>query len=167
LVAPGVPDQHRRAAILRSCPNRPESASDVDFRYSAFSAYHHDLDETRTLTEMGAVAMQDSRLGSNKQHGLLPLLPAEWNRRWPQRPTTDSAAQAPPAARNVCHDARLLGHLRPVTRVLGPQNCRWRQKGSPRTNCTSCLSCKTYLSRGSSIVRRFVNLRAWLRRARH
>ena len=35
---------------------------------------YRELDETLGLTEMGAVVLTDSRLGSNKQHGLLPLL---------------------------------------------------------------------------------------------
>ena len=35
---------------------------------------YRDLDEALALTEMGVIALQDSRLGSNKQHGLLPLL---------------------------------------------------------------------------------------------
>ena len=35
---------------------------------------YRDLDVALALTEMGADALQDSRLGSNKQHGLLPLL---------------------------------------------------------------------------------------------
>jgi Transposase DDE domain group 1 len=33
-----------------------------------------DLDEALALTEMGVIALQDTRLGSNKQHRLLPLL---------------------------------------------------------------------------------------------
>ena len=35
---------------------------------------YRELDETLGLTEMGVVVLTDSRLGSNKQHGLLPLL---------------------------------------------------------------------------------------------
>ncbi|MEP7274352.1 MAG: IS1380 family transposase, partial [Acidobacteriota bacterium] len=35
---------------------------------------YRELDETLGLTEMGAEVLTDSRLGSNKQHGLLPLL---------------------------------------------------------------------------------------------
>ena len=35
---------------------------------------YRDLDEALALTEMGVNALQDNRLGSNKQHGLLPLL---------------------------------------------------------------------------------------------
>ncbi len=35
---------------------------------------YRELDETLGLTEMAPVALEDRRLGSNKQHGLLPLL---------------------------------------------------------------------------------------------
>ncbi len=35
---------------------------------------YRELDETLGLTEMALDALQDSRVGSNKQHGLLPLL---------------------------------------------------------------------------------------------
>ena len=35
---------------------------------------YRELDETLELTGMAPAALQDSRLGSNKQHGLLPLL---------------------------------------------------------------------------------------------
>jgi hypothetical protein len=35
---------------------------------------YRELDETLGLTEMSAPRLQDSRLGQNKQHGLLPLL---------------------------------------------------------------------------------------------
>jgi len=35
---------------------------------------YRELDETLGLTEMGADVLTDSRLGSNTQHGLLPLL---------------------------------------------------------------------------------------------
>jgi hypothetical protein len=35
---------------------------------------YRELDEAMGLTEMGAAAVEDSRLGQNKQHGLLPLL---------------------------------------------------------------------------------------------
>ncbi len=35
---------------------------------------YRELDETLGLTQMGADLLTDSRLGSNKQHGLLPLL---------------------------------------------------------------------------------------------
>jgi hypothetical protein len=35
---------------------------------------YRELDEAMHLTEMGAAAVEDSRLGQNKQHGLLPLL---------------------------------------------------------------------------------------------
>ena len=35
---------------------------------------YRELDETLGLTEMGAVVLTDSRLGSNKQHQLVPLL---------------------------------------------------------------------------------------------
>ena len=35
---------------------------------------YRELDETLGLTEMALNALQDSRVGSNKQHGLLPLL---------------------------------------------------------------------------------------------
>jgi hypothetical protein len=35
---------------------------------------YRELDETLGLTEMGADVLTDSRLGSNKRHGLLPLL---------------------------------------------------------------------------------------------
>ena len=35
---------------------------------------YRELDEALGLTEMGAERLQDSRLGQNKQHGLLPLL---------------------------------------------------------------------------------------------
>ena len=35
---------------------------------------YRELDETLGLTEMGADVLTDSRLGSNKQHGLFPLL---------------------------------------------------------------------------------------------
>ena len=35
---------------------------------------YRELDETLGLTEMGTDVLTDSRLGSNKQHGLLPLL---------------------------------------------------------------------------------------------
>ena len=40
---------------------------------AGFLAYR-ELDEMPGLMEMGADALQDSRLGSNKQHGLLSLL---------------------------------------------------------------------------------------------
>jgi hypothetical protein len=35
---------------------------------------YRELDEALGLTAMGAAAVIDSRLGQNKQHGLLPLL---------------------------------------------------------------------------------------------
>lgn len=35
---------------------------------------YRELDEALGLTAMGAAAVEDSRLGQNKQHGLLPLL---------------------------------------------------------------------------------------------
>ena len=35
---------------------------------------YRELDETLGLTEMAPDALEDSRVGSNKQHGLLPLL---------------------------------------------------------------------------------------------
>jgi hypothetical protein len=35
---------------------------------------YRELDEGLRLTETGAESLQDSRLGQNKQHGLLPLL---------------------------------------------------------------------------------------------
>jgi len=35
---------------------------------------YRELDEALSLTAMGAGSLQDSRLGQNKQHGLLPLL---------------------------------------------------------------------------------------------
>ena len=35
---------------------------------------YRELDETLGLTEMAPAALEDSRVGSNKQHGLLPLL---------------------------------------------------------------------------------------------
>jgi Transposase DDE domain group 1 len=35
---------------------------------------YRELDEAMGLTEMGAAVVEDSRLGQNKQHGLLPLL---------------------------------------------------------------------------------------------
>ncbi len=35
---------------------------------------YRELDETLGLTEMAPAALEDSRLGSNKQHGVLPLL---------------------------------------------------------------------------------------------
>ncbi len=35
---------------------------------------YRELDETLGLTALGADVLTDSRLGSNKQHGLLPLL---------------------------------------------------------------------------------------------
>ena len=35
---------------------------------------YRELDEALGLTEMGAADVKDSRLGQNKQHGLLPLL---------------------------------------------------------------------------------------------
>ncbi len=35
---------------------------------------YRELDETLGLTEMALDALQDSRVGSNKQHGLFPLL---------------------------------------------------------------------------------------------
>jgi len=35
---------------------------------------YRELDETLGLTEMAPAALEDSRLGSNKQHGILPLL---------------------------------------------------------------------------------------------
>jgi hypothetical protein len=35
---------------------------------------YRELDETLGLTKMSAECLQDSRVGSNKQHGLLPLL---------------------------------------------------------------------------------------------
>ena len=35
---------------------------------------HRELDEVLGLTKMSAERLQDSRLGRNKQHGLLPLL---------------------------------------------------------------------------------------------
>ena len=35
---------------------------------------YRELDETLGLTEMALDALQDSRVGSNKQHGLSPLL---------------------------------------------------------------------------------------------
>ena len=35
---------------------------------------YRELDEALDLTAMGAKNLQDSRLGQNKQHGLLPLL---------------------------------------------------------------------------------------------
>ena len=35
---------------------------------------YRELDEALRLTETGAESVQDSRLGQNKQHGLLPLL---------------------------------------------------------------------------------------------
>jgi hypothetical protein len=35
---------------------------------------YRELDDALHLTETGAVSVQDSRLGQNKQHGILPLL---------------------------------------------------------------------------------------------
>ena len=35
---------------------------------------YRELDEVLSLTEMGAEVLSDSRLGTNKQHGLVPLL---------------------------------------------------------------------------------------------
>ena len=35
---------------------------------------YRELDETLGLTEMAPAALEDNRVGSNKQHGLLPLL---------------------------------------------------------------------------------------------
>jgi hypothetical protein len=35
---------------------------------------YRELDEVLSLTEMGAEVLTDSRLGQNKQHGLVPML---------------------------------------------------------------------------------------------
>ena len=62
---------------------------------------YRELDETLGLTEMGADVLTDCRLGSNKQHQLVPLL------RHAHRPDRrlNELAQPPPP-----HPQRPLGH---------------------------------------------------------